>query len=747
MIKFFKNTDPAQRRSAGNIFKFLAVLLAFTLIARGTSGATLARVTLASPTRSDIIDAISGTATVYSTDTLEITAPEGLAIAEILVGAGQYVNIGDPVAVFELDDLEERHIRETASLSRMNLELKQLERGEAIDTSPLETARRNLRQAEEDYAAAVRQGEADIAEAREALNLLIAATYEDPATLPSAIRGHQRALEDYNATLAQGQADIAEAEEALRSVEVSDVALQNAIRSHQRARDDYNATLAQAEADIAAAREALEEARERGPSDADRSALETALRNYQRARDDYNTARRQGEESLQAAELALYRAIAAYHNAVFMSQLEPDPAAVAAAWAEVERAQNAITTAQNTAEANLLTASRRVEDERARLDQARRTLSDTAQGEIEQLENAIEAAETALENAETQAANRILAASRTLEDEENRLAQAQRDFVSGKQAKIEQLETALQTARDRAENNLRTAARRVEDEARSVSTQVEQAQQTLQTAINRAQDTRRTEARRVETERAALATAERRHGEDLRQSENTTAQNVINLTTLQLDIAAQITKVHALETLISNNGVLYASVAGAISVATENGVTTGTGPIITLRDTQGGFEATMEMPRRDAEQLTIGSEATVTTDGGSIFFTPTVTGVVTGISQPDENDRVTITIGLPDGSWSVGQRVDAEIIFSRARYDFTVPVSALRSDNGGYFLLIMAQRNTVLGLQNIVERVNVAIVAADDRMVSVRGPVSRDSRVIIGSNKAVSVGDRIRVNE
>jgi len=738
-MKIFKNYDPAQRRSAGNIIKFLAILLAFTIVARGTSGATLARVILATPDRSEIIDAISGIATVSSTDTLEITAPEGLRIAEMLVGVGQYVRVGDPVAVFEMDDLEEMRIRENANLSRMNLDLEKLGRGESIDGDPLERAQRDHRRAQEDYAIAVKQGEADISRTRETLDLLVA-SHEDIGMLPTAILNHQRALEDYYTILAQGQADIAAAEEALRSMEVDDTALQNAIRNHERVVDDYNRTRAEVEANIAEAQEALDEIRSRRPSTADRSALDIAERNYRRARDDYNAARQAGEESVQSAEIALHMAIAAYQDAVLASQLEPNHAAVAAAWAEVERTQNAITTAQNTAESNILAAARRLEDEATRLAQAQRTFNETTQGELEQ-------AETNLEAAETQAESRLLTASRSLEDSEKSLYQAQRTFENNKQAELERLENALETAKERAARDLQTAVRTLEDRAGTINSEIRRAQTDLQTAISNAESSSRTAARQVETTAAALRTAERSHQQTILQNADTAAQNIISVATLQLDIAAQQSTMDKLDILISNDGVLYANYSGAVSIAMQTGNTTSSAPIVTLRDTQGGFEAQLQITQSQAERLAIGNEAEVTTGGGSTFFTPTTIGIVSGISQPDENDYVTVTISLPEGNWSIGQRIDAQVILHRANYDFSVPISALHSDNAGYFLHVMEQRSTVLGLQNVVVRINVEIVAADDMMVSVRGPVSRSSQVIVGSNKAISVGDRIRVSE
>jgi len=713
------------------------MLLVFTLIARGTSGATLARVQLASPVRSEIVEAISGSATVSATDAIEITVPEGLTIAEMIAGTGQNIEPGDTIAIFQMDDVEEARIRETSNLDRMNLDLERLERGESIDASALENAQRSLSRAREDYADAIRQGEEDIADAQRTLDSLLQNGEHQEGT-PSAIRSYARALEDFNATLQQGQEDVAAARQALHDIlsgdGIDDTALQNAIRNHERMLEDFYSVVEQGEADVAAAQDALNELQRRRPADQDRAALDTAQRNMQRARDDYNSAIIQGVESISAAQTAINAAVVALNNASV--EYPPNPASIAAAQTEVDRTQNVLTTAENTAESSRLTAARRVEDAEASLAQAQRTFDDGAHGEVERAQDALEAAQS-------RATDNLLAATRRREDAEVSLAQAHRNV----QAEIERAQTALETAESRAEDNLQAATRRLEDATLSVDSEVERAHTALQAAISRAEDTRQSAARRVEDAAASLSTAEQTHQRSLNQNTDSAAQNHIAATTLRLDIAQQQSVVSTLDELIYSQGVLYADVSGTVSLAMPQGGVTGRTPIITLSDTSGGFQAQMQLAQTDAQHLTVGNDAEVTTGTGSIFFTPTTTGTVSSISSPDENDRVAVTIALPERNWNVGQRVDAQVVLNRANYDMSVPASAINSDNSGYFLHVMEQRNTVLGVQNIVERVNITIVAADDEMVAVMGAVTRDSRVITGSNRGVSAGDRVRVSE
>jgi len=758
-----KNMDPTQRRTGANILKFLALMLVFTLIARGASGATLARVSLTSPARGDIVDFIRSSATVAATDFIEITAPDGLSIKEIIATVGRNVEPGEPIAAFYLHELEEKLIRETASLNNMRHDLDRLLRGETIDPSTLESSQRSLRRAQEDYNITVTQGEEDIANATFELEQLLNELEEEGAKLQtSIIRNHQRILEDYYAILAQNQAEIDTAQRDLNELlsqtadAIDDTALQNALRAYQRAREDFEAATARDQADITAAQEYLEELRSLTGSV---PAIDNARRTLDRIREDYNTARQTNQNNVDTARNAIYTA----WNALSIAQGTGDYAAIADALAEIERTEAAFTAAENAMEVNMRTVSRALEDAQHSYNQARQTHATTTQTDIER-------AETALEDAISRAENNQHAAARNFEDLQGNITQAQRNLDNAAQNQSEQLQNqidaarnALETANSRAEERHFAITRQLEDATyalyaeferannaaeqatRAANSDIERAQREVQNAITRAETNRRTASRQIEDLVASLRAAERNHQNNIQQNVDTTVLNAIIASTLELDIADQETAIETLHQLIYNGGVLYAQTAGLVYRIQTSGITGSSTPIATLQDTAGGFNATITISAREAERLTIGGETTVTTGAGNMFFTPTTTAFVSAISQPCENDTVTVTLTLPRGDWTINQRIDAEVLLSRANYDFALPISALRSDDRGYFLYVVEHQSTVLGVQNVAMRVNVNIIAQDNNMVSVSGAIGRSCQVIAGSDRPVSEGARVRV--
>jgi len=377
--------DKAQRRAGGNIVKFLAGLLALTLIARGTSGATLAKVELSAPSRSEIVVEVTGAATVSVRDSLDITAPEGLTIVEMYVGAGQTVEHGEALALFDIDEVRGKLVRETAAMDKLVLDLDKIGRTENTDSTSLENAMRNLRRAQDDYNAVEAQGGGDIGDAAEKLEEAWGKLLEDPdaAAMENALRNLGRVKEDYSKTLAQGIADVAAAQSALREAQagsssyVDTTAVDTARRNRNRARDDQTAVKAQGDADVADAQAVLDNAvklekekKDEWEADETNADAELAYRAAQaetkKAEDTLNNVKKKASDDLQSATRRLEDAESSYTQALNNYGNSSDQALDSRQTA-IDRARDALASEQKKADDNLQSAARRVEDAEASL--------------------------------------------------------------------------------------------------------------------------------------------------------------------------------------------------------------------------------------------------------------------------------------------------------------------------------------------------------------------------------------------
>jgi hypothetical protein len=250
----------------------------------------------------------------------------------------------------------------------------------------------------------------------------------------------------------------------------------------------------------------------------------------------------------------------------------------------------------------------------------------------------------------------------------------------------------------------------------------------------------------LEDARSTLARENVRNAESRQQSSDTEQLNILNAATLQLDINKKNELVEMLNTLSKNNGIIYSTLSGVISSSLSKGNLTDATPLITFFDGAEGFEAHMIIEKSDAEKISIGDECQVTTGSGSMFYNPVVTGVITGISAPDEDDDVKIIIRLPEGNWNQGQTARVQTIMNRQSYPVCVPLSALRSDNLGYFVFVVEQSVTVFGVTNIILRLPVILEASDNELAAISGTVGFNCKIIIGSNRPIQSGDRVRID-
>lgn len=473
---FFAGGDPGQRRAGANVLRFLALMLAATLIARGTAGATMPRVSTATPGRDEIVRSVSANGAVTASGTVGVPAPEGLTVEEMLVSPGQQVEAGDALARFGTEEVANALARAKVELEELRVKLKTQTQNQPRDTTGVPGAQQTLDWAQQDYNTAV------------------------------------------------------------------------------------------AERDAAA-----------GALNAAKAEL----------------------ESKKAAQAAL-----------------PPEA---------------------------------TEEEK-------------------------QAAQTAVDNA-----------------------------VAGV---------------SQAEGGLATAEQRLTEAGRTV----ERAKQGLESA------------------KVAAAQADQ-------QAANTAAQNAVEADKTRLDIAEKEKQVAELEALANNEGRLPAPLAGLVERTAEAGGKTAAGtPVAEIIDPGGGFVAEATLPEADAKKLAPGGACQIAPVSDGYSYTPAVEGSILSIGETDAAGNCVVRVRLPEGDWKQGQALRLNMVQNRQSYDLCLPLSAVHTDNAGSFVLRLREETTVLGTENLAERVPVTVLDRDGKSAAVEGPLWIMDDIVTDSSKPLSDGDRVRVN-
>ncbi len=77
-------------------------------------------------------------------------------------------------------------------------------------------------------------------------------------------------------------------------------------------------------------------------------------------------------------------------------------------------------------------------------------------------------------------------------------------------------------------------------------------------------------------------------------------------------------------------------------------------------------------------------------------------------------------------------------------FSMVIPLEGLRKDNKGYYCLVARVRPAILGEEFRAERVNVELLYQGSQEAAIEGSIFSGDRVIIGENKTIGEGVRVR---
>lgn len=215
----------------------------------------------------------------------------------------------------------------------------------------------------------------------------------------------------------------------------------------------------------------------------------------------------------------------------------------------------------------------------------------------------------------------------------------------------------------------------------------------------------------------------------------TAAANAASATVLAEQIREMESSVETLKKLDEQEGVFCAPQTGTVeSLQLMQGQTSGqVGGSIS--DPERGYQIRFALEAEDAVQDTAGVTVTVMQGAKSESVK-----INSSVSQQDGG--VVLSAALTGSDWQVG-KAELTIRLSETEYDCCLPVSALHSDNGGDFVYSVEERNTILGLQNIVRKVYVEVVERNNELAALRN-YTTGAPVVAATTKSLQEGARVR---
>lgn len=243
--------------------------------------------------------------------------------------------------------------------------------------------------------------------------------------------------------------------------------------------------------------------------------------------------------------------------------------------------------------------------------------------------------------------------------------------------------------------------------------------------------------RAVETAQAALEDARR-------QAEVLQKEGEIDRITCESERSDKEKSRAALQEILDNGGRLLAPAPGTVVRMLERGDKTKEGEdAVILSSADRGFVFEGKLDKDSARRFSAG-------DKGELHYkldgnTQKADVEIHSISTPDESDQVLVTAVLPEGDYTSG--MPAQLFLSRKSetYQNCLPLTALRSDSGGDHVFVLRRQSSVLGTEWVIARVDITVKERDSQMMYVDGALTYSDQVVISSNKIISEGDRVRI--
>ena len=138
-------------RTFSHVLLFFFVMVLLTLIARGTAGAKMARVSVISPGGQELKQSVQFYGTAKPVANVFITVPSGLTIEKVLKEPMDSVAKGDAIALINQAALDEAVIRQRASLRQMELSLESQLKWSDVSDRDLKAAQKACDKAQESF--------------------------------------------------------------------------------------------------------------------------------------------------------------------------------------------------------------------------------------------------------------------------------------------------------------------------------------------------------------------------------------------------------------------------------------------------------------------------------------------------------------------------------------------------------------------------------------------------------------------
>ena len=203
--------------------------------------------------------------------------------------------------------------------------------------------------------------------------------------------------------------------------------------------------------------------------------------------------------------------------------------------------------------------------------------------------------------------------------------------------------------------------------------------------------------------------------------------------------------VDELQKMMDVNGKITAPSDGLITkVNVTTGETTTEDTAIRISDQSAGYKFTATLDKASAKYLSKDDKVTLNLGNGTTVEGLTVQSI--DVSAEDKNSYE-LTVSIPAKVKKLGSIATLKVEKASKKYDTCVPLGALHSDGDKYYVYVINEKDTILGTETAVDKVQVDILDKNNEQAAIEGSFSWGQQFVLTSSKTLRNGDRVRLVE
>lgn len=165
---------------------------------------------------------------------------------------------------------------------------------------------------------------------------------------------------------------------------------------------------------------------------------------------------------------------------------------------------------------------------------------------------------------------------------------------------------------------------------------------------------------------------------------------------------------------------------------------------IRISDQSAGYKFTATLDKSDAKFLAKDDKVTLDLGNGTSVEGLKIQSI--DVSQEDKNSYE-LTVSIPAKVKKIGTIATLKVEKASKKYDTCVSLTALHSDGDKYYVYVINEKDTILGTETAVDKVQVEILDKNNEQAAIDGAFSWDQKFVLTSSKTLRDGDRVRLLE